>query len=51
MVRGCATGDLGCASEREHGGLFKRTAHAVYQNLHLFERERTDPVAVFAADH
>jgi glucose-1-phosphate adenylyltransferase len=33
------------------GGSFKGTANAVYQNLHLIERERPDLVAVFAADH
>jgi glucose-1-phosphate adenylyltransferase len=33
------------------GGSFKGTADAVYQNLHLIERERPDLVAVFAADH
>lgn len=32
-------------------GPFKGTADAVYQNLHLIERERPDLVAVFAADH
>ena len=32
-------------------GSFKGTADAVYQNLHLIERERPDLVAVFAADH
>ncbi len=33
------------------GGSYKGTADAVYQNLHLIERERPDLVAVFAADH
>jgi glucose-1-phosphate adenylyltransferase len=33
------------------GGSFNGTADAVYQNLHLIERERPDLVAVFAADH
>ncbi len=33
------------------GGTFKGTAHAVYLNRHLIERERPDLVAVFAADH
>ena len=32
-------------------GSFTGTADAVYQNLHLIERERPDLVAVFAADH
>ncbi len=33
------------------GRAFKGTADAVYQNLHVIERERPDLVAVFAADH
>ena len=33
------------------GGSFKGTADAVYQSLHLIEREQPDLVAVFAADH
>ncbi len=33
------------------GGVYKGTADAVCQNLHLIERERPDLVAVFAADH
>ena len=33
------------------GRAYKGTADAVYQNLHLVERERPDLVAVFAADH
>jgi len=33
------------------GGSFKGTADAVFQNLHLIERERPDLIAVFAADH
>ena len=32
-------------------GLFRGTADAVYQNLHLIEQHRPDLVAVFAADH
>lgn len=32
-------------------GLFKGTADAVYQNLHLIEQHRPDLVAVFSADH
>jgi glucose-1-phosphate adenylyltransferase len=42
------------ASPETNGGggrPFKGTADAVYQNLHLIERERPDLVAVFAADH
>ena len=33
------------------GGSFRGTADAVFQNLHLIERERPDLIAVFAADH
>ena len=36
---------------RSEAGSFKGTADAVYQNLHLIEREQPDLVAVFAADH
>ena len=32
-------------------GPFLGTAHAVFRNLHLIERDRPDIVAVFAADH
>ena len=35
----------------EHGGCFRGTADAVYQNLALIERHAPDMVAVFAADH
>ncbi len=33
------------------GGSLKGTSDAVYQNMHLIEREQPDLVAVFAADH
>ncbi|MBI3902049.1 MAG: NTP transferase domain-containing protein [Nitrosomonadales bacterium] len=36
---------------REHGGGFRGTADAVYQNLDLIERHAPNMVAVFAADH
>lgn len=36
--------DVGC-------GYFRGTADAVYQNLDLIERHKTDMVAVFASDH
>jgi glucose-1-phosphate adenylyltransferase len=32
-------------------GMFRGTADAVYQNLHLIDRHKPDLVAVFAADH
>ena len=38
-------------AQNSESGSFKGTADAVYQNLHLIERERPDLVAVFAADH
>jgi len=37
--------------QHEHGGCYRGTADAVYQNLALIERHAPNLVAVFAADH
>lgn len=37
--------------QNEHGGYFRGTADAVFQNLALIKQHKPDIVAIFAADH